>query len=87
VEFVLLHEGKEIDPWSVFDSETKTYRGLPCGNYRLRVLASHDQSWERFEGPPPGPDEVPWGALDVPFTIAAGSPFVDLGELHLSAAK
>ena len=87
VDFVFLHEGKEIDPWSVFDSETKTYRGLPCGNYRLRVLATRDQPWARLAAPPPGPDEVPWNALEVPFTIAANSPFLDLGELRLSAAK
>jgi hypothetical protein len=87
VDFVLLHEGREIDPWSVFDSETKTYRGLPCGNYWLRVPASRDQPWERLGWPPPGPDEVPYRALDVPFTIAANSAFVDLGELHLSAAR
>lgn len=85
VDFVLLHEGKEIDYQPGFDSETKTYRGLPCGNYSLRVPASRDQAWERFEGPP-GPDEIPYRALDVPFTIAANSSFVDLGELHLSAA-
>jgi hypothetical protein len=87
VDFVLLHEGKEIDPSSVFDFETKTYRGLPCGNYQLRIPASRDQPWQRFEASPPGPDEVPWSALDVPFTIASSSPFVDLGELHLSAAR
>ena len=84
----LLRDGKELKGDDIeFDRKTQAYRGLPCGNYVLHIPSS-EGAVSREDG-----EFLAYAPLqgyrgrDVPFTISGDTPLVDLGEIHLEAAK
>ncbi len=84
VPSVLLRDGKEMAR-DYFDYKTKTYRGLPAGNYILHVPSSSElaaQNDDRYIVA-----VKPWAGRDVPFTIVGNQAApVELGEIRLEAA-
>jgi hypothetical protein len=82
--FNLLKNGAEFE--SPFDNKSRTYTGLPEGNYVLHIPSSEElrKSDGILDNYQPGPDEVPYAGRDIAFTIGEGSPStIDLGEIHL----
>jgi hypothetical protein len=84
--FHLLKNGNEFE--SPFDDKSRSFKGLPCGNYVLHIPSTEelrrDDVMESYEA---GPDEIPHVGRDIAFTIVEGSPAtIDLGEIHLEAS-
>ncbi len=82
--FSLLQNGAEFE--FPFDDESRTYKGLPRGNYVLHIPSSEERRKEDgiLDSYQPGPDEVPYTGRDLAFTIGEGSPStIDLGEIRL----
>ena len=81
--FVLLHEGEPVDP-EMFDRRAGRFRGLPTGNYVLRIPSSAEITAR--EGDDFAPLQ-PYAGRDVQVAITGESPnVIDLGEIRLTPA-
>jgi hypothetical protein len=81
--FSLFRDGKEVDP-AKFDSDAWKYRGLPIGDYVLRIPSAADIAAR--EGQDYAPILNPYLGRDIPVHIGSDSPdLIDLGEIQLEA--
>jgi hypothetical protein len=79
----LLANGKEIREDN-FDYETKTFRGLPPGDYTLHISSRDEMRHDHGDLLATGPDEINYAGQEIAFTVSDNSPSaIDLGEIRL----
>lgn len=81
VQHILLRDGKEFNAYAHYDYATRNYRGLPAGNYTLKVKSSQEKTSRG--GLPTYPA---YAGAQKQFAVDAASPVtIDLGAILLTA--
>ena len=88
VQFEILCDGKKLESYRYYDSSNRTFRGLPQGDYILRILSSSEKRDRVKQESRTKPNFPEYLGEERSFHIDANTPvLLDVGVIQLKSAN